>query len=336
MEEKKVIFSGIQPTGCITLGNYIGAIQNWLRLQEDYRCLFCIVDMHALTVRQEPAEFRKRAVSFFAQYLATGLNPEKSAIYFQSHVPEHAELTWVLNCNSYIGELSRMTQFKDKASKHQDNLNMGLMDYPVLMAADILLYQTSLVPVGIDQKQHVELARDIAIRFNNRYSPTFTVPEPYIAESGAKIYSLQNPVAKMSKSDEDENAYIAIIDEPEAILRKFKRAVTDSDNRISYNPTEKPGISNLLTIYANVTDTTVEKAEKEFEFMGYGEFKQRVGEAVIEKLRPIREEYNRLMLNKDYLMDIAAKGAAEASYTARKTLSKVYRKIGFVEPARKK
>lgn len=336
MEDKKVIFSGIQPTGCITLGNYIGAMQNWLKLQDDYKCLYCIVDMHALTVRQDPAEFRKRAVSFFAQYLATGLNPEKSTIYFQSHVPEHAQLTWVLNCNSYIGELSRMTQFKDKAQKHQDNLNMGLMDYPVLMASDILLYQTALVPVGIDQKQHVELARDIAIRFNNKYSPTFTVPEPYIPESGAKIYSLQNPTAKMSKSDEDANAYIAIIDSPEDIVRKFKRAVTDSDNEIRYNPTEKPGISNLLTIYSNVTDTTIEKAELEFEGKGYGDFKLAVGEAVAEKLRPVREEYNRLMDNKDYLMQIASKGASEAGYMARKTLSKVYRKIGFVEPLRTK
>lgn len=336
MEEKKIIFSGIQPTGCITLGNYIGAMQNWLKLQDDYKCLYCIVDMHALTVRQDPAEFRKRAVSFFAQYLATGLDPEKSVIYFQSHVPEHAQLTWVLNCNSYIGELSRMTQFKDKAQKHQDNLNMGLMDYPVLMAADILLYQTALVPVGIDQKQHVELARDIAIRFNNKYSPTFTVPEPYIPASGAKIYSLQNPTAKMSKSDADENAYIAIIDDADAIMRKFKRAVTDSDNEIRFDAENKPGISNLLTIYSSVTGTSIENAENEFSGKGYGEFKTKVGEAVVEKLRPIREEYDRLMNNKDYLMEIAAKGASEASYMARKTLSKVYRKIGFVEPYRKK
>lgn len=332
--DKKVIFSGIQPTGCITLGNYIGAIQNWLKLQDDYKCLYCIVDMHALTVHQQPAEFRQRAISFFAQYLATGLDPEKSTIYFQSHVPEHAQLTWVLNCNSYIGELSRMTQFKDKSRKHPDNLNMGLMDYPVLMAADILLYQTALVPVGIDQKQHVELARDIATRFNNKYSPTFTVPEPYIPKSGAKIYSLQDPTSKMSKSDEDTNAYIAIIDTAEDIARKFKRAVTDSDNEIRFDEVNKPGISNLLTIYSNVTDTTIEKAELEFEGKGYGEFKAAVGDAVIEKLRPVRERYTDLMNNKDYLMQIAKDGADEARYMARKTLSKVYRKIGFVEPKR--
>ena len=333
--DKKIIFSGIQPTGCITLGNYIGAIQNWLKLQDEYKCLYCIVDMHALTVHQQPAEFRKRALDFFAQYLAVGLDPEKSTIYFQSHVPEHAQLTWVLNCNSYIGELSRMTQFKDKARKHPDNLNMGLMDYPVLMASDILLFQTSLVPVGIDQKQHVELARDIATRFNNKYSPTFTIPEPYIPKSGAKIYSLQDPTSKMSKSDEDENAYIAIIDEPDAIIRKFKRAVTDSDNKIIYDIENKPGISNLLTIYSNVTDTSIEQAEELFSGKGYGEFKMAVGEAVVEKLRPVRERYKELVNNKDYLLEIASKGASEASYMARKTLSKVYRKVGFVEPLRK-
>ena len=332
--DKKVIFSGIQPTGCITLGNYIGAIQNWLKLQEEYKCLYCIVDMHALTVHQQPAEFRQRAIDFFAQYLAVGLDPKKSTIYFQSHVPEHAQLTWVLNCNSYIGELSRMTQFKDKSRKHPDNLNMGLMDYPVLMAADILLYQTSLVPVGIDQKQHVELARDIAIRFNNKYSPTFTVPEAYIPESGAKIYSLQDPTSKMSKSDPDPNGYIAIVDTPEDIIKKFKRAVTDSDNEIRFDAENKPGISNLLTIYSNVTDTTIEKAMLEFEGKGYGDFKLAVGDAVVEKLRPVREQYLQLLNNKDYLMDIAKDGADEARYMARKTLSKVYRKIGFVEPKR--
>ena len=330
MDEKKILFSGIQPTGTLTLGNYIGAIGNWLKLQDDYNCIFCVVDMHAITVRQVPAELRNRSISFMAQYLACGLDPEKNIMFYQSHVHEHAELTWVLNCNAMIGELSRMTQFKDKSRKHEDNINMGLMDYPVLMASDILLYNTALVPVGVDQKQHIELARDLAIRFNGRYGDTFTVPEPYIPKLSAKVYSLQDPTSKMSKSDENENATVSVIDDPDDIMRKFKRAVTDSDNKIIYNPTEKPGISNLLTIYSSMTDTPIEKCEAEFEGKGYGDLKLRVGEAVVERLRPIRENYTDLLKNKDYLTSITKTGAEKASYLARKTLSKVYRKIGFV------
>ena len=333
MDEKKIIFSGIQPSGSLTIGNYIGAIGNWLKLQDEHNCIFCVVDMHAITVRQVPAELRNRSISFMAQYLACGIDPNKSIMFYQSHVHEHAELTWVLNCNSSIGELSRMTQFKDKSRKHEDNINMGLMDYPVLMAADILLYQTGLVPVGIDQKQHVELARDIAIRFNGRYGDTFVVPEPYIATSGAKVFSLQDPTSKMSKSDPNENATVSVIDDPDAIMRKFKRAVTDSDNRIIMSP-DKPGISNLLTIYSAMTDKPIEKCVNEFDGVGYGDFKMRVGEAVVEKLRPIREKYNDLLKNKDYLTAITTEGAEKASYLARKTLSKVYRKIGFVPKGR--
>ena len=329
MDEKKIVFSGIQPTGMITIGNYIGAIGNWLEMQELYNCLFCVVDMHSITVLQNPADLRARSLSFMAQYLACGLDPEKNIMYFQSHVSEHAELAWVLNCSTYIGELSRMTQFKEKSRKNADNLNMGLMDYPVLMAADILLYKTDLVPVGVDQKQHVELARDIAIRFNSRFGETFTVPEPFIAKSGAKIFSLQEPTAKMSKSDTNENASVSIIDEPDAIMRKFKRAVTDSDNKIIFTP-EKPGISNLLTIYSKMADCSIESAEKEFEGKGYGDFKLKVGEAVCEKLRPIREEYKKLIADKAYLTEVTKQGAMKAKSLARRTLSKVHRKVGFV------
>lgn len=329
MDDKKIVFSGIQPTGIITIGNYIGAIGNWLEMQETHNCLFCVVDMHSITVLQNPTELRQRSMSFMAQYLACGLDPEKNIMYFQSHVSEHAELAWVLNCSTYIGELNRMTQFKEKSRKNADNLNMGLMDYPVLMAADILLYKTDLVPVGVDQKQHVELARDIAIRFNSRFGDTFTVPEPFIPKSGAKIFSLADPTQKMSKSDSNENASVSIIDEPDVIMRKFKRAVTDSGNSIVFSP-EKPGISNLLTIYSKMADTTVESAEREFEGLGYGDFKLRVGEAVCEKLRPVREEYKRIIADKAYLTEVAKNGALQAKNIARRTLSKVHRKVGFV------
>ena len=328
--DKKRIFSGIQPTGCITIGNYIGAIDNWLKFQEEYNCIYCVVDMHSITVRQDPAELRERAMSFLAQYIACGLSPEKSTMFFQSHVHEHAELTWVLNCNSYIGELSRMTQFKDKSAKHQTNLNMGLMDYPVLMASDILLYDTALVPVGVDQKQHVELARDIAIRFNNAYGETFVVPEPFIPSYGAKVYSLQDPVAKMSKSDTNANATVSIIEDSDSIIKKFKKAVTDSDNRIAYSPIDKPGVSNLITIYSAMTGKSIETAELEFEGQGYGALKMRTADAVVEKLRPIKEEYDRLINDKAYLLDIAYKGADKASEIASVTLKKVYDKVGFV------
>ena len=329
--DKKIVYSAVQPTGCITLGNYIGAIQNWIKLSEEYDSIFAIADLHALTVRQVPAEYRQRAVSFFAQYLACGLDPEKCIMYFQSHVPEHAELTWILNCFTYIGEAQRMTQFKDKSAKHSDNINMGLLDYPVLMASDILLYQADYVPVGIDQKQHLELSRDLAIRFNNLYSPTFTVPEAYIGKQGAKVFSLQDPTKKMSKSDPDANATVSIIDTPEDVMRKFKRAVTDCDAFIAYDEVNKPGVSNLLTIFSSVTGKPIDEIVKDFEGKGYAELKPAVGEAVVEKLRPIREKYLDYMKNKDYLMSIAKSGAEKAHSIARRTLSKVYRKVGLVE-----
>lgn len=327
--ENKVVYSAVQPTGCITLGNYIGAIKNWLQL-EDLFSIFAIADLHALTVRQNPADFRKRALSFFAQYLACGLNPEKSILYFQSHVPQHAELTWILNTFTYVGETSRMTQFKEKSLKHNDNINMGLMDYPVLMASDILLYQTDLVPVGIDQKQHLEMTRDIAIRFNNLYSPTFTVPEGYIPKQGAKIYSLQSPTEKMSKSDEDANATISLLDRPEDIMRKFRRAVTDSDGEICVRE-DKPGVSNLLTIMSAVTGKTTDAITNDYQGKGYAELKNDVGEAVVELLRPIQDEYAKLVSDKGYLMGIAKSGAEKAKAIAARTLSKVYRKVGLVE-----
>lgn len=330
MDRKKVVYSGIQPTGCLTLGNYIGAVSNWLKLQDDYSCIYSIVDLHALTIRQVPAEFRKRALSFFGQYLAMGLDPEKSILYFQSHVPQHAELTWILNCFTYIGEAGRMTQFKEKSQKHQDNINVGLLDYPVLMAADILLYQTDMVPVGADQKQHLELTRDLAIRFNNLYSPTFVVPEPFIPKSGAKICSLSDPTAKMSKSDLDKNATVSIIDTPEEIMNKFKRAVTDSESIVEYRE-DKPGINNLLTIFSAVTDRTIEDLVNEYHEKGYAVFKKDVGQAVVEKLRPVREKYLQLIDDKAYLMKTAAEGAKKAQSIAYKTLSKVYRKVGLVE-----
>lgn len=328
--DKKVVYSAVQPTGCITLGNYIGAISNWLKLLDEYCGVFAIADLHALTVRQNPAEYRQRAMSFFAQYLACGLNPEQCIAYFQSHVSCHAELTWILNCFTYIGEVNRMTQFKDKSAKHADNINVGLMDYPVLMASDILLYQADYVPVGIDQKQHLELTRDLAIRFNNLYSPTFTVPEPYIAKQGAKIYSLQDPTKKMSKSDEDANATVSIIDAPDVIMRKFKRAVTDCDAFIAYDEENKPGVSNLLTILSSVTDKSIESWVNELAGKGYAELKTIVGEAVVEKLRPIREEYERLIKDKAYLNDVAKSGAEQARRIAQRTLSKVYKKVGLV------
>lgn len=330
MDKKKVAYSGIQPTGCLTLGNYIGAVSNWLKLQDEYNCIYSIADLHALTIRQHPAEFRKTALSFFAQYLAMGLDANKSILYFQSHVPQHAELTWVLNCYTYIGEASRMTQFKDKSQKHNDNINLGLLDYPVLMAADILLYQTDIVPVGGDQKQHLELTRDLAIRFNNLYSPTFIVPEPYISKTGSKICSLTQPTQKMSKSDIDKNATISIIDSPEQIINKIKRAVTDSENIVEYRE-GKDGINNLLTIFSVVTGRSIEDITNEYATKGYATFKSAVGEAVVEKLTPVRQEYHKLIEDKSYLKQIAAQGAQKAQNIAYKTLAKVYRKIGLVE-----
>ncbi len=328
-QKKSVVYSGIQPTGIITVGNYVGAINNWLKMQDDYDCIFGIADLHALTIRQNPAEYRARALSFFAQYLACGLDPDKSIIYFQSHVHEHAELAWILNCYTYIGEMSRMTQFKDKSQKHKDNINMGLLDYPVLMAADILLYQTSLVPVGVDQKQHLEIARDIAERFNNLYSPTFVLPEGYISKQGAKIFSLQDPTSKMSKSDPDPNAAVSIIEDADSIMRKFKRAVTDCESVVEYRA-DKPGVSNLLTIFSVFSGRSIEDLVNEYHDAGYAKFKEAVGEAVVEKLRPVREEYARLMGDKAYLADVAKLGAEKASAIARKTMSKVKRKVGLV------
>jgi tryptophanyl-tRNA synthetase len=331
IDGKKVVYSAVQPTGCITLGNYIGAIGNWLKLADENFSIFAIADLHALTVRQVPAEYRRRALGFFAQYIACGLDPNKSVMYFQSHVPQHTELTWILNCFTYTGEISRMTQFKDKSEKHADNINVGLLDYPVLMASDILLYQTDLVPVGIDQKQHLELSRDLAERFNNLYSPTFTVPEPYIPEQGAKIFSLQDPSKKMSKSDADINATVSLIDDDDAIMRKFRRAVTDCDARVAYDEKNKAGVSNLLTIFSLMTGKTIESIVAAYEGKGYAELKNDVGEAVVSVLHPIRERYNELMKNKDYILSVAKDGAEKARKIAQKTLSKVYRKVGLVE-----
>lgn len=328
--QKKTIFSGVQPSGKLTLGNYLGAIKNFPLLQEEYNCIYCVVDMHAITVRQDPAALRRQTLEVLAQYIACGLDPEKSVLFIQSHVPAHAELGWVLNCYTMFGEASRMTQFKDKSAKHADNVNVGLFDYPVLMAADILLYQTDMVPVGVDQLQHIELARNIAQRFNGVYSDTFVMPEPYIPKTGAKIMSLADPTRKMSKSDENANGFVLLMDKPEDIMRKFKRAVTDSDSRIIVSE-DKPGVSNLISIYALATGKTIEQVQQEFEGKGYGDFKPAVGEAVVELLRPIREKTEDLLKNKDYLEQVYREGAQKASYLARKTLDKVYRKVGFVK-----
>ena len=332
MEEtrKPVIFSGIQPSGTITLGNYLGALKNWVKLQDDYRCIYSIVDLHAITVRQEPAKLRQQTMEAYALLLACGIDVEKSLMFIQSHVHTHAELAWVLNCYTQFGELSRMTQFKDKSARHADNVNAGLFTYPTLMAADILLYQTDLVPVGVDQKQHLELSRDIATRFNGLYSETFRVPEPYIPKVGAKIMSLQDPGRKMSKSDENPNAYVAVLDKPEDIMRKFKRAVTDSENEICYRE-GKDGINNLLGILSCVTGQEIPALEAQFAGKGYGDFKMAVGEAVVEELRPIRERFDQLMKDRAYLEDCYRKGAQAALQLSRRTLDKVYRKVGFVK-----
>ena len=334
MENKKVIFSGVQPTGKITIGNYLGAIKNWTTMQEEFNSIFCVVDLHSITVNQVPAELRKNTFDLLALYIACGLDPQKSILFVQSHVPAHTELAWVLNTVTMVGEMNRMTQFKDKCRKHADNINMGLMDYPVLMAADILLYQTDLVPVGIDQKQHVELARDVAQRFNNKYSPTFVVPECYTPKLGAKIMSLQEPTAKMSKSDENENAVVTMLDDKDAIMRKFKRAVTDSDTVVRFDPENKPGVSNLLSIYSCFSGKTIEQAELEFEGKGYGDFKTKVAEAVIEGVAPIQAEQQRIVKDKAYLEEVLKDGAYRASKLAYKTLDKVYRKVGFIPRVR--
>lgn len=331
-ENKKTIFSGIQPSSdSITLGNYLGALKHWVTLQDEYNCIFSIMDMHAITVRQEAAKLRKNTVSLLAQYIACGLDAEKNIMFIQSHVPAHAELSWILCCFTQMGELSRMTQFKDKSQKHPENINAGLFTYPVLMAADILLYQTDLVPVGADQKQHLEIARDIAHRFNTLYGDVLTLPEAYIPSkgTGAKIMSLQNPSAKMSKSDPNPNGCIALLDKPEDILRKVKRAVTDSEAEVAYRE-GKDGVNNLLTVYASVTGKTINEAVNEFSGKGYGDFKAAVGEAVCEHLIPIQKRYDDLMKNRDYLESIYKKGAEAAYSLSRRTLTKVKKKVGFV------
>ena len=328
MSDKKRIFSGIQPSGDLTLGSYMGAIKNWVALQDEYDCIYCIVDMHAITVRQVPADLRRRSLEQLSQYIACGLDPQKNILFIQSHVPQHAELAWVLGCYTQFGELGRMTQFKDKSKKHADNITSGLFTYPVLMAADILLYQADLVPVGQDQKQHVELCRDIAARFNGVYSDTFTLPEPFIPKMGTRIMSLGDPSSKMSKSDPD--GCVFLMDKPEDIMRKFKRAVTDCETCVRYDKENKPGISNLLDIYCTATGKSIAEAELDFADQGYGVFKPAVGEAVVELLRPIREEATRLMGDKAYLEGIYREGAQKAAWLAEKTLRKVYKKVGFV------
>ena len=331
MENKrKRSFSAIQPSGTITLGNYLGAIRNWVNLQDEFECIFAIADLHTITVRQEPAALRAHSIELLSMLLATGIDPEKSLLFCQSHVHQHAELAWVLNCYTQMGELSRMTQFKDKSAKHANNINAGLFTYPTLMAADILLYKADVVPVGEDQKQHLELSRDIANRFNNTYSETFVVPEPYIVKAGARVMSLQNPNAKMSKSDENANGFIALTDPEDVIIRKFKKAVTDSEAVVEYRE-GKDGINNLLTIYSVVTGKTIEEAVKEFEGKGYGDFKLAVGEAVAAHLKPIQERYSYFIKNKDYVAEIYTKSAEIASKIAESTLRKVYKKVGFLQ-----
>ena len=328
--DKKIVFSGVQPSGNLTIGNYLGALKNWRALEDEYNCIYCVVDMHAITVRQDPAELRKRTLETLAIYIASGLDPEKNLLFVQSHVPAHAQLAWVLDCYTMFGELSRMTQFKDKSAKNAQNINAGLFTYPSLMAADILLYKASLVPVGIDQKQHVEITRDIAERFNQIYGETFVIPEVYTPKTGKKIYSLAEPTKKMSKSDDNENAVITLLDDRDTIIRKFKRAVTDSETSVRYAE-GKDGINNLMTIYSCFTGKSMDETEKEFEGKGYGDFKLAVGEACADGLAPFQAEYKRLMSDKAYLEGLMKQGAAYANYLASKTLSKVYRKIGFFQ-----
>lgn len=333
INDKKVLFSAMQATGDLTLGNYLGALKNWVNLSDEYECFFSVVDMHSITVRQNPAELRKKARSLLTLYIAAGLDPKKNCIYYQSHVSAHAELTWILNCYAYMGELNRMTQFKDKMEKHEDNVNAGLFTYPVLMAADILLYQADVVPVGSDQMQHLELTRDIANRFNNIYGDVFTVPEAYIGKAGARIMSLQDPSKKMSKSDENPNASIYLLDDTDTIIRKFKRAVTDSENKISYND-EQAGIRNLIDIYSSVTGKRPTEIEEEFEGKGYGDFKIAVGETVADALKPLQERVLELSKDKTYIDSIIKENTEKANYYATKTLRKVQRKVGFPDRIR--
>ena len=332
-KEKKILYSGMQATGTLTLGHYLGALKNWVNLCDEYECFYGVMDLHSLTVRQNPTEFRQNARKLYALYVAAGLDPEKNCIYYQSHVPAHAQLGWVLDCFTYMGELNRMTQFKDKAAKHADNINAGLYTYPVLMAADILLYQADVVPVGIDQKQHLEITRDIAERFNNLYGEVFTVPEAYFGKNSAKVMSLQEPTRKMSKSDENVNATIMLLDDKDTIIRKFKRAVTDSEAEVRYGE-DKPGISNLMDIYGCVTGKTNDEITAEFAGKGYGDFKLAVGEAVADELAPLQKRYEELLKDKAYIENCIKENDAKAAYFANKTLRKVHKKIGLTEMIR--
>lgn len=329
ISKQKVVFSGAQPTGSLTLGNFIGAVQNWKALENDYQCLYSIVDLHSLTIKHDPKEFKNSCLSFLAQYLACGLDPEKNIIFFQSHVPQHTELAWILSCNTYLGELNRMTQFKEKSEKNKTNINTGLFTYPVLQAADILLYQTSLVPVGEDQKQHLELSRDIAIRFNNSYGQTFTVPEVHTPKVGARIMSLQEPENKMSKSDENINGTIFLLDSDKDIIKKFKRAVTDSEGTVLYRD-EQPGIKNLITIYSKLANISIEEVVSRYEGKGYGPFKTELAELAVETLSPFKDRYEDLMKNQDYLAEVYNSGAQRAKAIAEATIKDVKDKIGLV------
>lgn len=333
MNDKKVLFSGMQATGNLTLGNYLGALKNWVNLSDEYECFYSVVDLHSITIRQDPAELRRRARNLLILYIAAGLDPKKNCIYYQSHVSGHAELSWILNCFTYMGELNRMTQFKDKASKHTDNINAGLYTYPVLMAADILLFQADVVPVGKDQLQHLEITRDIAQRFNNIYGDVFTIPEPFIGKQGAKIMSLQDPAKKMSKSDENLNGSIYLMDDPDTIMRKFKRAVTDNEACVRYSE-EQPGVKNLIDIYSTCQNKTPEEVEKEFAGKGYGDFKAAVGESVVDVLKPLQERVAQLQKDKTYIDEIIKENAQKADYFATKTLRKAQKKVGFPEKIR--
>lgn len=333
INDKKVLFSGMQATGNLTLGNYLGALKNWVTLSDEYECFYSVVDMHSITVRQDPATLRKRAKALLTLYIAAGLDPEKNCIYYQSHVSGHAELAWILNCFTYMGELNRMTQFKDKSAKHADNINAGLFTYPVLMAADILLYQADVVPVGIDQMQHLELTRDIATRFNNIYGDVFTIPDAYIGKVGAKIMSLQDPAKKMSKSDENPNGSIYLMDDPDTIMRKCKRAVTDSEACVAYRD-EQPGVKNLIDIYSVCTGKTPAEVVREFEGRGYGDFKMAVGESVISVLKPLQDRVKELEKDKSYIDSVIKNNSEKAQYFANKTLRKVQKKVGFPERIR--
>ncbi len=333
LDGNKVLFSGMQATGNLTLGNYLGALKNWVTLCDEYMCFYSVVDLHSITVRQDPAELRKRARNLLTLYIAAGIDPEKNCLYYQSHVSGHAELSWILNCFTYMGELNRMTQFKDKSAKHADNINAGLFTYPVLMAADILLYQADVVPVGKDQLQHLEITRDIAQRFNVIYGDVFTIPEPYLGKTGAHIKSLQDPSKKMSKSDENLNGSIFLMDDPDTVIRKCKRAVTDSEACVRYSE-EQPGIRNLIDIYCTCTGKTPAETEREFEGKGYGDFKMAVGESVVGVLKPLQDRFNDLSGNKDYIDKIIKENAEKANYYATKTLRKVQKKIGFPEKKR--